>query len=444
MRAKYSIGAAILALASAAAAGPCPPAIARAAREVAALRQVPPPFSPPCRQISLDTLERELQRKLRRDLPVPLEVFVEALSRLGLVEGDPATLIPRVLAFYRSQVLGFYEPEHDEMVIVGTPAGGDELAALVWAHELEHAAQEHRFRLPSRILGLGHNGDAQRAAAAIAEGDALLVMFLLAMPTLPGADTLALAEAALSGQVTAQLANANVPAYFVEDLLFPYTTGFSAVLGAYRQGGWEAVDRLLADPPGSTAALLHPDRPPPSPLDNSVLPSPPAGYEVVLTDTMGEWGVSVWLTRRLQRETAQRLAAGWAGDRLLLARSRRNPERWALAWELACRDVPACDALQAAFQQHTPALLARLAPGRELLLWHRSGTRLGLRAGWPAALPDGTPQGLAAGRGSTTEALVMTTVSRGTSLGNGPPAPVGTAAIASTTSIPETTRPNTQ
>ena len=40
-------------------------------------------------------------------------------------------------------------------------------------------------------------------------------------------------------------------------------------------------------------------------------------------------------------------------------------------------------------------------------------------------------------------AFVMTTVSLGTSLLNGPLAPVGTLAIASTTSIPETTLPNT-
>lgn len=180
MLAKYSIGAVILSVASVVSAGLCPPAIARAAREVAALRQVPPPFSPPCRLLSPGDLERELERKLRRDLPVPLELFVEALSRLGLVEGDPAALIPRLLDFYRSQVLGFYEPGRDEMVIVDAPGGEEELAALVWAHELEHAAQERRFRLPSRILALGHNGDVQRAAAAIAEGDALLVMFLLA------------------------------------------------------------------------------------------------------------------------------------------------------------------------------------------------------------------------------------------------------------------------
>ncbi len=387
MRAKYSIGVLLLAAARVAAGATCPPALEGVAREVAALRQVPPPFSPPCRVVSPATLKGELERKLRRDLPVDLELFLEALRRLGFIEGDVGTLVPRVLEFYRSQVLGFYEPQGDEMVLV-EGAAGEEMATLVWAHELAHAAQERRFQLPSRLLRLAGNGDAQRAASAIAEGEALLVMLLLAMPRVASVDTLALAEKALAGQLASQLGVDDIPAYFVEDLVFPYEAGFSAVLAAYRQGGWGAVDRLLATPPSSTAELVHPDRPLPPPLGDEVLPPLPDGYDLVLTDTLGEWGVAVWLARVLDRDEAFRLATAWRGDRLLLARSRRDPGRWALAWELACGDENACTHLARAFQRHAPTLLKRLSPRAEPLLWQRRGGRLALRAGWPAG-PEG-------------------------------------------------------
>ena len=452
MRGKYSIGLLLLAAVASASAEVCPTVVTAVASRVAALRGVPPPFSPPCRFVSQEALAEEIARKLRRDLPTSPELFVEALVRLGFVAGEPATLLPRLVDFYRQQVLGFYEPAGNELVIVQEAVAETGLASWIWAHELEHAAQEARFRLPSRLLAMGSNSDRQRAASAIAEGDALLVMLLLALPARAGGDPLDLAAEALSRQMGAQVAGAEVPEYFVQELLFPYTTGFATTLAAYRRGGWEAVDRLLASPPSSTAELLHPGRPPTPGLGDEVLPSPPPGTEVILTDTLGEWGFATWLAPRLGGEEAARVAAAWRGDRFLLLRHRHQPDHWALALEVACSDEEGCTLLQQALQAQAPALLARLTPEPPTLVWHRTGPRFGLRAAWPAAhetVPPGAHpprqrSGRGAGASGTTTALVMITGSRGTSPGNGPPGPVGTAAMASTTSMPATTRPKTQ
>ncbi len=259
MRGKYNTVLGSLLLAGAALAAPCPPAIPAIAAKVAELRDVPAPFSPPCRLIAPGALRAALDHKLHRDLPVAPELFIEALTRLGFVTGEPAAIYNRLLDFYASQVLGYYEPDGDEMVVVDTPAAGRAEGALVWAHELEHAAQEHRFHLPSRLLAMRGDSDEQRAASAIAEGEAMLVMYVLNAPGV-GAQGLELAETAVRQQAR-ELAPPGVPEYFVADLAFPYTAGFAAVLRAYRAGGWPAVDRLLAHPPTSTAALLHPDRP---------------------------------------------------------------------------------------------------------------------------------------------------------------------------------------
>jgi hypothetical protein len=397
MRRKYSIAIAVLMVALASSAGaksPCPPALTQTAAAVAALRHVPLPFSPPCRVIDGHELRRELDAKLRRDLPIPPEAFLEALARLGMIPSDDASTYPKLLDFYSGQVLGFYEPEHDDMVLV-TGAGVDVREdPTVWAHELEHAAQEHRFHLPTRLLAMSANGDRQRAASAVAEGDAMLVMLLVKVP--PAGEETALRRAESMETIDASRVPVppGVPRYFVQDLLFPYTAGLAAVVRAYRAGGWKAVDALLATPPASTAELLHPEFPRPGPpLGDEVLPGVPSGYGEVLTDTLGEWGVAFWLGLSLPEPDAARLARGWDADRLRLVRSRTDPGRWALAWQVRARTDGAREELEHALQRALPARLANLTDANRApaLVWVGHGRTLEVRAAWPAAAAEGEP-----------------------------------------------------
>jgi hypothetical protein len=384
MRAKYSITLAGLLLTAAAIAAPCPPALADVASRVAELRGVTGAFGPPCRLIEPSSLRAELDTKLRRDLPIPPELFIESLVRVGFVDGDPSVIYHNLLDFYSSQVLGFYEPQADQMVVVNTPAAGQVQGAMVWAHELAHAVQEHRFHLPSRLLAMRSDSDEQRAASAVAEGEAMLVMLLLDSPT-ADVNSLERAARAVRQQARALGTPAGVPDYFVADLVFPYTTGFTAALRAYRAGGWPAVDHLLIRPPTSTAALLHADRADtPAEVDAGDLPPVPEGWEEVLTDSAGEWGLSYLLGRRMEAERAATVASGWDGDRMRLIRERADPGRWAMAWRLRARTVNARRALEEAMQRVLPSLLARLAPPRTpTLTWVTSGRTLEVRAIWP-------------------------------------------------------------
>ncbi len=392
MRRKYSIAALAILLAAVAVAAPCPTALTQIAGRIADLRHVPPPFQPPCRLIQAGDLRAELDRKLRRDLPLTPELYLQTLARSGFIEGDPSTIYNDLLTFYISQVLGFYEPQADEMVIVGTSSSGRVGDALVWAHELAHAAQEHRFHLPSRLLAMKGDSDEQRAASAVAEGEAMLVMFLL-----NGAgssqDRLSAVEAAVEQQGRALSPPPGVPPFFVADLVFPYTTGFAAVLRAYRAGGWAAVDALLAHPPTTTAALLHPERTraPAAGRPDELLPVP-HGWDEVLTDTVGEWGLAFLLGRRMATNEADAAAAGWDGDRLRLIRDRAHNDTWALEWRIRCRTADARRALEEAMQRTLPALLKNLAPpGRPRLTWVGAGPTLELRACWPPPPTPGSP-----------------------------------------------------
>ncbi len=392
MRRKYSIGLAGLLLAGAALAAPCPPEITEIAARVAALREVSGPFAPPCRLIPPGDLSAVLDRKLRRDLPVAPDVFLQALSRLGFIADASPAVYDRLLQFYSSQVLGFYEPQADELEVVSTPAAAKVEGTLVWAHELAHAAQEHRFHLPSRLLAMRGDSDEQRAASAIAEGEAMLVMFQLNTPG-TSAEALAALESTVRQQARA-LAPPGVPPYFVADLVFPYTVGFATVVHAFRSGGWPAVDGLLAKPPPTTAALLHPDRPAISgAVPPGELPAAPPGWETVLTDTVGEWGIAYLLGQRMDEAEAARVAAAWDGDRLRLIRSRSHPEVWALTWRMRARSVEERTSLEAALERHLPALLVRLAPADQLrITWVTAGRTLEVRAAWPApSPPPGSP-----------------------------------------------------
>lgn len=372
--------------------GACPPALVETARDVAELRGVSGGLTPTCRVISTVRLRAELDRKLRRDLPLPPEEYLHALVRLGFASGDPRAMYPRLLDFYTRQVLGFYEPATDEMVLVESPAAGEAQASLLWAHELAHAAQEKRFSLPSRLLAMRHDSDRQRAASAIAEGDAMLVMLLLAAPRGQEQTALAAAERMASGAGLPIPAAPGVPEFFVADLLFPYTRGLETVLAAYRRGGWAAVDRLLAAPPNSTAALRNPSRRPP-PVTDDQLPPAPDGYREILTDTVGEWALQFWLGRALPAEDATRLAGEWNGDRLRLVEHASDSNRWALAWVIRTRSSAARRLLERALQHAAPRAFS-LPEGDVLtppLLWISTGTTLEVRVNWPASTRQRLP-----------------------------------------------------
>jgi hypothetical protein len=368
----------------------CPPAVGEAAAALVQLRPVPAGFAPPCRLIDRAALEGELDRKLRRDLPIPPALFLETLYRLGFVAERPDDVYPRLLRFYASQVLGFYEPDGNELVVVDHGAAAASVATLVWAHELAHAAQEQRFHLPTRLLAERANGDAQRSASAIAEGEAMLVSLILTAPATGAGDPLAAADAAVRSQVEALRQAQPVPGYFIEDLAFPYTTGFAVVLAAYRAGGWAAVDRLLAKPPRTTAALLYPTLPAPGPpLGDHTLPPVPPGWDEVITDTVGAWGAVTWLAPGLGATAAAELAAGWDGDRIRVIRSRSDAERWAFAWRLRARGTSERAAFLRALQMHLRPLLERLSGGLPVsLTWITGGRELEVRAAWPDAPPS--------------------------------------------------------
>lgn len=364
---------------------PCPRELVRQANKVAAVRGLSPQWRPKCELLPSALLEKRLAQKLAAELPVPPSEYLEVLQRLGFVRPTP-NLYQKLLAFYTSQVLGFYEPQRDTMVVVDKPLGAEAVTAAVWAHELAHAAQEKRFRLPTRLLAVKDNSDKQRAISAIAEGEAMLVMLAVESPTpLDASQIRHTAEAIAQG--TRQVAEqAGIDRFFVEDLAFPYAQGLATVLAAWEQGGWAAVDRLLARPPLCTATLLFAS--PCHHLDDQAMPPVPQGYVQLLADTLGAWALRFWLAQPLGEERAGAVARVWDGDRLRLVKKATEPQRWALAWQLRVQQEAALPTVREALEEALPVLFGNFER-QGLPSWRlvSQGRTLTVLVNWPTPQP---------------------------------------------------------
>ncbi len=282
----------------------------------------------PATEVDPAEARRILRSKILDALPCSAEEYVRSLRVLGLIDESPGTL-DRLIDFYASQVVAFYDPEPRRFFVV---RGAENLVAgtadmeglaqgLIYSHELMHALQDETLRLDAREKALKDDGDRAFALQCLLEGEATFVMIKVALKDIPGADEKA--EEELAPLLTAGgLEKANVPKdvpdYFVEQLFFPYAAGTAFVRAAYQKGGWAEVDRLWKNPPESSAEILH-GRPYPPPA-SGLLPSSAAslfpGGRLVYTDTLGEWTMKFLLGRALPEEEAERASEGWRGDRI--------------------------------------------------------------------------------------------------------------------------------
>ncbi len=354
-----------------------------------------------CETVTDDELRGRLLQQMEASLSMPLATQLEVAFRMGLTGGRrPSEFEGPLLDFVAQQVLGYYDPLRDMVVLAQTPEGGRLLPgmdALVWSHELEHVYQQRRHHLGSHLYELRNNSDAQLAASAVAEGDAVLVMAAVGTAS-ERATPRELADAAeqiltLLGTIREGAAPPEVPRVFVDKLIFPYEAGTRYVSACLRAGGWRAVERALAQPPASTEQLLHPNRrtDQPVPLDDDDLPEL-TGWDVVQVDVSGEWGLTEWLASVLPRDEAEQAAAGWDGDCGRVARRTGDPAVWRFdmvsVWDSE-NDAKEADS---AFYKALPKLL-RLGPsGTDVSVW-REGTHVKVRAvGRARGLGEGAPR----------------------------------------------------
>ena len=241
---------------------------------------------------------------------------------LGLIPAG-SSLEQMELALDAGQVIGFYDPDSKGLYVLSTSGGVGALEKATFSHEYTHALQDQNFGLDKLATDTADQGDQDLARIALPEGDATLAMSLWESKNLSLADLLSLAVDSSGGGQADQLAAA--PAILRETLLFPYEDGLSFVRGIYDEGGWDAVNKLYANPPDSTSQILHPDlyasRVKPVALTVPAVPAAlGSGWKLTMQDTLGELQLRIWLEGEspTAAETAAATSATseWGGDRV--------------------------------------------------------------------------------------------------------------------------------
>ena len=236
------------------------------------------------------------------------------LETLGLI---PAGFDLRLfqIDLLREQVGGFYHRQQRQLYLV---ADDDPLGALdktIVAHEMTHALQDQHFDLKRLLPARGISDDGLMAATALLEGDAMVTMNQWGRRFLTPAEKLSLDEPRPSSPALAA-----APLIVRAELEFPYLEGLFFAIQLHQDGGgFEALNRALADPPRSTEQIIHPEkylaREAPRPV---VLPALNGAlgeeWRLLRSDVLGELVLRVLIQDTLGWPDAEAAATGWGGD----------------------------------------------------------------------------------------------------------------------------------
>ena len=221
----------------------------------------------PATEIDMAEARKLLRAKIDEGFPAPVDEALRSLVVLGLIDETPR-LYDHLVDFYASQVVAFYDPEPRRFFVVkdspGLAAEGLDMSGmaegLVYSHELMHALQDESMRLDSRTKALKEDSDRGLALQCLLEGEATFVMIKVVLKSLPGAGADAeeqMAPLLTAGSLERGNVPKDVPAYFADQLFFPYSEGTEYVRAAFKKGGWAEIDRLWKNPPESSAEILH-------------------------------------------------------------------------------------------------------------------------------------------------------------------------------------------
>ena len=216
---------------------------------------------------------------------------------------------------------GVYVPEREAFYI--REQDDDELSGLVEvvaAHEIQHALQDRHAGLDRLIeLGQGSDVEAYLGFNAVVEGDAVAVQEAWSREA---QEPDARAEYLASGQDLGdeQLAAIEaLPTYVVDQLQFVYVDGAEFVDALRADGGWDAVDAALADPPTTSYEVYHPEAYLDGfePAEVTLADEPGAEWEEQWRSPFGAFDLFA-LLGHADRLAAAGLASAWRGGELAL------------------------------------------------------------------------------------------------------------------------------
>ncbi|MFC7323178.1 Hvo_1808 family surface protein [Halorubrum rutilum] len=166
------------------------------------------------------------------------------------VVGEDENANDEIDAVFGGAVSGFYSPAQDRIVLVVPEGEEARIDPSTLAHELVHGMQDqyHDLTRP-RYAGATQDGDL--AVDGIVEGEAVHVEELYAARC--AADWTCLDAPSGGGGGSPADFNFGI----LQTVLQPYSDGALYVEELVDEGGWEAVNETMTEPPGSTAEVIH-------------------------------------------------------------------------------------------------------------------------------------------------------------------------------------------
>jgi hypothetical protein len=305
--------------------------------------------SPVLEERTRDEVRAFLEKSFAEQMPDAQLAGAEAVYKRFGFFADTFNLRANLLDLLTEQVAGYYDPATDVLYIVADAA--PELLRGTITHELVHALQDQHFPLDSlqRITG---DNDRRTAVQAVAEGQAmweqLVVQVGVANPAnvIPGGWDAVRQMIREHREGMPKLTSA--PMLLREALLFPYLSGAEHI----RQFKTRWPDAWPFDSlPFSTEQVLHAERF----FENRddpvrlTLPRLSRGAETVFEDGLGEFETRLFLFQHSRDlPLAGRSAAGWDGDRFVLAKLPGGGEVlvWATVWDSVLDAAEFVDALE--------------------------------------------------------------------------------------------------
>jgi len=313
----------------------------------------------PLDRMGKEELDSFLAKELNRQYsPEQWKSMQASLALLGAIPKDL-----QLETFFRhllgEQVGGFYDQHTKQMVVVGDLSLKVAISRIILEHELTHALTDQHFDLLSLPIEDIENDDRAVAALAVAEGDATLSMLEYAVSDMDiGSAFTTLVTSAFMDDATFAASPPLIQAW----MLFPYLGGQTFFLELSQRtevvdgrlvprknplsltdvADWEVVNYAYRRPPASTEEILHPEKyikgsDPPLEIDfePGVLEPLGPGWKNTWENTFGEFFIKTLFTDILPSHAARKAAAGWGGDRYLLAENDEGGKvlYWRSLWD---------------------------------------------------------------------------------------------------------------
>ena len=274
----------------------------------------------------------------------PIARLSQVYKRLALLPNS-ADLGQALTDFRRLQRIASYDSRKEVIVIApesfrlgqalaGNDAPAAEAIPAVFA--LTQALQEQNFQWSSK-LKIITEVDRKLAFDAVARGDIVLTGLAHLRGDRP-------ANWQEQRQAISRLVNeidgmaSGLPPLLREKLVFPYREGSQFVQWAYTTRGMEGINALFANPPLSTAQIMHPEKfylRRQNPLRILAWGLVQQMKEAaVIEQTLGEYLTQLLLTSSHSRAEAARIASRWGGDQLYAYADGENLITcWISAWD---------------------------------------------------------------------------------------------------------------